>query len=221
MKKVLIVLVVLIAAFAAFVATRPNEFKVVRSTNVAAPAPVVYGLIADFHEWTKWSPWEGIDPAMTRTYDGPASGVGAMYSWKGNKDVGSGKQTITEAKPNEKIGIDLQFLEPFPANNRVEFTIGQGASGSSVTWTMIGKANFMMKGMLIFKSMDKMVGPEFERGLEKLKTVAEAEAKKQAEAAAQAQAQAEAAAAAAAAAAGAPPADGAAPAAAAPAPANP
>ena len=78
-----------------------NEFLVERTKIVKAEAPVVFALINDFHQWTQWSPWEGLDPAMQRTYAGPDAGVGASYAWAGNKKAGSGSMVITESVPNE------------------------------------------------------------------------------------------------------------------------
>jgi hypothetical protein len=38
---------------------------------------------------------------------------------------------------------------------------------------MVGPMTLMTRVMGIFKSMDKMIGPDFEKGLERLKVVAE------------------------------------------------
>jgi hypothetical protein len=93
-KKVLVVLGVLAAiagGICAYASTKPDVFTVSRSRAVAAPPEVVQALLADFHNWPKWSPWEELDPNMKRTYGGAASGVGQTYEWKGNDKVGSGK----------------------------------------------------------------------------------------------------------------------------------
>lgn len=98
-----------------------GEFLVERGAAVNAEAGTIFGLINDFHHWTKWSPWEGIDPEMTRTYTGPGSGVGASYAWSGNKKAGSGTMTITESVPNDRVVLDLSFLKPFKAENVTTF----------------------------------------------------------------------------------------------------
>jgi hypothetical protein len=56
-------------------------FEQVRSTRVAAPPATVRAFVADLHAWTKWSPWEGLDDDLQRTYGGADEGVGARYSW--------------------------------------------------------------------------------------------------------------------------------------------
>lgn len=172
-KKILIALALAIAALLGYAATRPDTFRVERSVVVQAPAAQIYPLIADFHRWTAWSPYEHLDPAMKRTYGGAESGVGATYAWDGNNKIGAGRMEITEATPPSKIGIKLDFLRPFEASNIAEFTLAPEGSGTRVTWAMQGPANFMSKLMGTLFDMDKMVGKDFETGLATLKTLGE------------------------------------------------
>ena len=173
MRIVIRIVVLVIAAFLAFIWSRPNHFRVERATTVAASPAVVYAQIANFHDWSAWSPWEKLDPQLHRTYEGPESGVGAFYGWTGNKAVGEGSMKITEATPDSRIAIDLQFIRPFKSSNVCTFDLAPDGAGTKVTWAMEGPMNFMSKTMGIFMSMDKMVGGDFERGLTQLKAVAE------------------------------------------------
>ena len=50
-------------------------------------------------------------------------------------------------------------------------------SGATVTWSMLGKNNFMSKAFHLVMNMDKMVGGDFEKGLASLKGVVEAKPK--------------------------------------------
>ena len=149
-----------------------KTFHVSRETTVAAPPERLHDLINDFHEWQKWSPWEGLDPAMDRAYAGPASGVGATYAWKGNRQAGEGRMEIIESEP-QRIGVDLLFAAPMKAHNRVDFTLTPTADGTKVTWAMSGPQNIVMRVMSKFWSMEKMIGPDFEKGLGQLKRAAE------------------------------------------------
>ena len=131
----------------------------------------------DLHHWQAWSPWGKIDPAMKETFAGAPAGVGAIYTWSGNSQVGEGRMTITESRPNELIRFNLEFLKPFKATNITEFTFKSDGNQTSVSWSMAGKKNFMFKAMGLFMDSDKMVGGDFERGLADLKSVAEAASK--------------------------------------------
>ncbi len=175
MSKVLVVLVLLLGGAAAFVATRPDAYHVERSATVEAPAATVFAQIDDLSVWKEWSPWEKKDPAMKRTYSTTSSGVGAYYTWAGNKDVGKGKMTITESKPGEKVVEKLEFIEPFQSQANVTFTLAADSpTTTKVTWAMDGKHNFISKAFSVVKPMDGMIGKDFEEGLAGLKKVAEA-----------------------------------------------
>lgn len=148
-------------------------YTVERSEQIDAPPQRIYDQIADFHNWTNWSPWEGTDPALRRTYSGAAAGPGAVYAWSGNRKAGQGRMEITDAAEPSRVHIDLQFEKPFKSRSETLFTISPEGSASRVTWTMSGKKTLMTRAMGIFTSMDKMIGPDFEKGLDKLKAVAE------------------------------------------------
>jgi hypothetical protein len=175
MSKVLLVLVLLLGGAAAFVATRPDAYHVERSTTVDAPAATVFAQIDDLSVWKEWSPWEKRDPAMKRTVSTPPSGVGATYAWEGNKEVGKGKMSIVASQPDEKVAQRLEFIEPFPSQADVTFTLkSESPTTTKVTWAMDGKHNFISKAFSVVKPMDGMIGKDFEDGLAGLKKVAEA-----------------------------------------------
>ena len=167
------ILVLLIAAFVVIVALRPAEFRVERSATLHAPASAAFAQVSDFENWRAWSPWERLDPALKRTYDGPKSGTGATYAWQGNKDVGQGRMTIVESKPGELVRIRLEFLKPFAATNMTEFRFEPQADATAVTWSMSGENNFFAKAMGLFINMDRMIGGMFEQGLAQMKAVVE------------------------------------------------
>jgi hypothetical protein len=172
LKKIGLAIVVLIAAVLLFAATRPDSFSVERRIVIQATPDKIQPLISDFHRWAEWSPWEKLDPAMKRTFTGPASGVGAAYGWQGNKDVGSGHMEIKSVAP-EKVGIQLDFIEPFEGHNNCDFLLAPKDAGIEVRWVMSGPAPFISKLMGVFVSMDAMIGKDFEKGLAQMKAAAE------------------------------------------------
>ena len=147
------------------------SFSMTRETTIDAPAAAVHDLIDAFPAWQQWSPWEGVDPQLKRTYSGPPSGVGSRYEWSGNRQAGAGSMEIVESTP-EQVAITLQFLKPFKATNRTTFRLTPAGSATKVSWTMSGQRNVLMAlaGPLFF---DKAIGKDFERGLAALKAVAE------------------------------------------------
>ena len=159
-----IVLVMLIAT------TKPNEFRVERSRTIAAPADSLQLLLTDFHAWTRWSPYEALDPDMKRTYSGMPNGVGAVYSWEGKK-AGSGRMEILSVAPGG-VRIALDFTEPMTAHNTAEFLFEPQGNATKVTWAMYGANNFVSKMFSVFVSMDKIVGKDFETGLANMEKAA-------------------------------------------------
>ncbi len=151
----------------------PDSYVVERSATIAAPPADVFEHIVDLHKWEAWSPWASIDPSMTTTYTGEAGAVGSTYHWSGNRKVGEGKMTVTEVDSPSRVAIDLQFIKPFKSQSVTEMRVDGEADGSTVTWTMTGAHTRISKIMGIFRSMDKMVGPDFEKGLASLKQVVE------------------------------------------------
>ncbi|HWZ41614.1 MAG TPA: SRPBCC family protein [Bradyrhizobium sp.] len=172
-----VVLAIIIAVILILAATKPDTFRVQRAAMVNAPADRVFPLISDFRQWLNWSPWEGRDPALKRSYSGAERGKGAVYAWDGNKNVGSGRMEILEASPPSnlpsKVVIKLDFLKPFEAHNTAEFTMLPQGGATNVIWVMHGPAPFMSKVMQVFMNMDRMIGKDFEAGLANLKTMTE------------------------------------------------
>ena len=157
------------AAFAIRVATRPDVFRVERSTVIDAPPERIYPLLTDFREWRRWSPWEGLDPDLQRTYSGAENGRGAVYQWSGNRKAGAGRMEIVEADPPRRLLLKLDFLKPFESHNTTEFLLTPRGGGTEVRWVMEGPNTTGSKVMQSVVSMDRLVGRDFERGLEGLR----------------------------------------------------
>jgi hypothetical protein len=178
LKKVLVALAAVIVILLVVIATRPGEYRVARSVTVAATPALAWEQVADFHKWEAWSPWAKIDPGMKTEYAGPTAGTGASYHWAGNDKIGEGRMTITDARPGMDVVIRLEFIRPWASVNTTTFAFAPDGAGSTVTWTMAGQNTFMGKAMSLFVDMDRMIGPDFEKGLAALRGVAESEARR-------------------------------------------
>lgn len=174
LKKILFALAIILIVLAIVAALQPADFRISRSATISALPAVVFAQVNDLHQWEAWSPWAKLDPALKRTYDGPPAGVGAVYRWVGNSKVGEGQMTITESRPNDLVGMKLEFIRPFACTNATEFTFKPDGEKTVVTWNMTGRNNFMAKAAGLFMNMDKMVGGDFEKGLANLEQVSTA-----------------------------------------------
>jgi len=151
-----------------------DEIVVQRSQKIDAAPMDVFAKIVDLNTWESWAPWDELDPDMKKIFSGDVGTVGSGYSWTGNRKVGEGNMTITEIDTPNRMSLDLQFLKPFKDQSVTEFVVSPSGDGSEVTWKMTTENTLMKKIMGIFKSLDSMVGPDFEKGLSNLKRVVEA-----------------------------------------------
>ena len=109
---------------------------------------------------------------MKGTYNGPETGEGSSFAFDGDKNVGSGRLTITDTSPPDQVTMRLQMYKPFAADNVVEFTLAPKGDSTDVTWAMEGRQPFLGRVICLFFNMDKMVGTDFAAGLANLKTMA-------------------------------------------------
>jgi effector-binding domain-containing protein len=178
LKLLILVLVLLIGV--AFLL--PASVHVERSIVIERPASEVFAVVNSFKLFNAWSPWAEKDPNAKYTFEGPRSGVGAKISWVGNEQVGSGNQTITESdsqQADKRVGNAIDFDEMGKVS--ADFFLSPVAKGSQVRWTMDMNlpmsfdqkfvSNLIGRYMGLF--MDKLVGPDYERGLAKLKILLE------------------------------------------------
>jgi hypothetical protein len=170
---IIVALVVAVGGVLAYATTKPDTFRVQRTTSIKAPPDKIFPLLNDFQRWGSWSPYEGKDPAMKRTYSGAAKGKGAVYEWDGDKNVGTGRMEIADAAAPSRVAINLHFMKPFEAHNIAEFTLEPKGETTAVTWAMHGPAPYVAKVMHVLFDMDKMVGKDFEAGLANLKALTE------------------------------------------------
>jgi Polyketide cyclase / dehydrase and lipid transport len=173
-QKIGIGIAAVIVVFLIVVVTRPDTYHVERSKVISAAPEAIYGHVADFQQWKAWSPWDKIDPNMKRTFGGKQGTVGATYAWVGNDEVGEGDMTITSVDPGKRVEINLHFVKPFESSAKNGFKFEPEGKDTKVTWYMDGNNNFLSKIMCLFMDMDKMIGKDFEKGLDSMKQVSEA-----------------------------------------------
>lgn len=149
-----------------------TSYTVSRSTTIAAPLERVRALLVDLREWQQWSPWEGLDDNLQRTYSGAEQGVGQHYEWSGNKKAGAGSMDV-EAVTARQVRVGVSFLKPFKSTSTSTFDLAEADGTTTVTWTMTGEQNALMGLVGKVYPMDRMIGPDFEKGLAQLKRVAE------------------------------------------------
>jgi effector-binding domain-containing protein len=172
LRNLLIFVAVVVGLLVAIGFVLPDTAHVERSVTIDRPPSQVFTVLNSFRRFNEWSPWDAIDPNAKYTYSGPAIGVGAKESWTGNKDVGTGSQSIVESKPYDSIKMALDFGDMGQAS--ATFTLTPSGQGTKVTWGIDISAGGKLIGRYFNLMMDSMVGKDYEKGLAKLKSFVEA-----------------------------------------------
>lgn len=141
-----------------------------RTERILATPERLQPMIANLPQWIEWSPWEGTDPGMHREYGGESGTVGSTYRWEGNRKAGAGSMRVTAVDP-DGVSIDLRFTRPFRSTSDIRFVLDREGDATRVVWRMESPKTFVSR----FFNLDKLVGPDFEKGLRQLKQVAEAD----------------------------------------------
>lgn len=172
MKKILYVLVGLFVVYLILCLAGPSQMKVERSIDINASADVIKPKMTDLKFFFEsWSPWTEKDPSMKVTYAGDLGKEGSSISWESNvKEVGKGSMTYKYTH-GDTIMETLHFDKQGDAS--VFHIVTPNGNGSKVTWIMQNSVPFFFRAMMLFMNIDKMVGPDFEKGLSKLKTAIE------------------------------------------------
>lgn len=173
MKKILYVLLGLVALYLILCLVGPAHVKVERSIDINASADLIKTRLGDykfFHE--SWSPWTEKDPGMKTTYTGEAGKEGHSIAWESDKkDVGKGSMSYIGTH-GDTVMHTLSFEGQGDA--KIYHVISANGTASKATWVMESETPFMFRAMMLFMNMDKMLGPDFEKGLANLKTAMEA-----------------------------------------------
>ena len=164
-----IVLLVLVIGF-----TSPRMAKMNRTIEINANSERIFTEMDSLKNFVdNWSPWTAKDPDAKHEYNEVLTGVGAKYSWVGNKKkVGSGTMEIVESESNKRVKTLLRF------NGRGDayaswYIESIGENKCKVTWDFESDNGNNPVGRIFGRMMDKFLGPDYEAGLSALKAQVE------------------------------------------------
>jgi effector-binding domain-containing protein len=171
MKKILYVIIAIGVLYIVLALFGKPDVKVERQISISKPAEVIMPKLTDlkfFHD--QWSPWTEKDTAMVTNYSGEPGKIGHKMDWSGNKNVGTGSMEITNIK-NDSIIMKLVFKGK--GESKGYYIVSGKDKMTNVTWGLEMKIPFFARPVMMFMNMDKMMAPDFENGLAKLKKVME------------------------------------------------
>ncbi len=171
LKKILfgvLILIVLVLVTALFV---KKDYSVERELSIDKPKQEVFDYIKLLKNHNSFNVWSMMDPNMKQEFTGTDGKVGAKSAWDSEmKDVGKGEQIISKIVEGERVDFDLHFIKPFKGEAKA-FMSTQASSENStkVKWGFEGRMPYPMNIMKLFMNMDKILGPDLEKGLGNLK----------------------------------------------------
>ena len=160
-----LVLLLVLAAFAF-----PRHYRIQREVRIEAKPEAVYPLVADLRAWKAWSAWHERDPAMKLSYSENTTGIGAWSAWESAKE-GNGRMTITEVAAT-RVGYSLEFPD-FGTRSLGTVEFAPEGAGTRVTWRDEGDLGMNPLNRWFGLFVDRLIGPDFERGLANLERLAE------------------------------------------------
>jgi len=161
-------LVLIVAALAGIGLCLPSAYRVERSVVIGAPPPAIFPALNTLKEWPTWTAWTVERyPDMKVKFSGPAAGVGARYTWDG-KSTGYGELQLTKSDPARGVSFDLEFGHGKYISAGTIALLPED-SGTRVTWTNEGELGLNPINRYFGLLMDRMMGPDFQKGLENLK----------------------------------------------------
>lgn len=170
----ILALIALLLILALFV---NGEYSVRKTIEIDRSSDEIFEYVSHLKNQDEYSVWAQMDPDMKKTYTGTDGKVGFISAWDSkNEDVGKGEQEITKIISGERIETKLRFIEPFEATDDAFIsTESIGENKTKVTWGFDGKIGYPWNLTLLFMDMEKMLGPDLQKGLENLKLLLEAE----------------------------------------------
>lgn len=149
----------------------PATTRVERDVYIDRSPEKVFAIVDSFERYNEWSPWSELDPDAVYTYSGPGSGEGASMTWAGDATVGSGSQQIIQSRPASMVVTAIDF-----GGSQATGTfslVGQG-QGTRASWAISSDHGYnplhRWFGALL---LERMIGPDIERGLARLKSLSE------------------------------------------------
>ncbi len=172
MKILRIILVAILIVVAIVLITAiflPSQYHIERQTIINAPVDTVFALVSDYHHWLEWNPWSQMDSQAEHTIRG--EGIGSSWQWNGDK-IGRGKLTLEKIKENQFIQSELVFLSPNEMHADDFWYFKSQDQRTLTIWAQEGRLSYPL-GRIMGLFLDGMIGPDFERGLNNLRQLAE------------------------------------------------
>ena len=153
----------------------PKTYRVERSIFIKSNPDVIYRLTSNFQQWHLWVPWtKEVDSTAVFEMKGEPAQVGTSWKWNG-KVLGNGEMIASELKRDQLVAYDLAFNKG-QYRSKGKIVIENHGDSCKVSWIDEGDLGYNPMSRYMGLFMGRMMGPDFEKGMAKLKITVESRA---------------------------------------------
>ncbi len=146
----------------------PPRFIINKSIIINRPVSEVYTRVSDIHSFSRWNPWTDTDSTIKIMYIG--EGSARKFIYKGNI---LGEAEFSEIRSIKDALFEFSASTPDNKKQMINIIKLEGNNGNTkVTWQLEKEVSYPFGRYMTF-FIDDLLGPDFEKGLEKLKTFCE------------------------------------------------
>lgn len=167
--KILISVVIFLGGLCIYASTTSSKMNISREIIIQGTPDTIFPYLNNSKLVNSWMPWNTMDPEMVMSFSGPDSGIGATSSWVSKGKMGTGEALVIESVPNQYVKTQLSYTKPFQMSQLATMSLKKMEGGTKVVWSVEGNKDFFFRLMGLFFDCEKMIGKEFEKGLETLK----------------------------------------------------
>ena len=172
--NIILIVLLLAAVVLIYAAFKTPAMKIERELVISAQPEKLFPYLNHMQKMNDWMPWQDSDPTAKMNYVGYLEGIGAKATWDSPGKMGTGESEIVESVPCQFVKTRLTYSRPMKMSQMAQVTLAQiNSEETLVKWSVDGHNSFAFRLFGAFVNVDKMVGSEFEKGLLKLKKIAE------------------------------------------------
>jgi len=173
-KKILIAIVVLIVLLLVTALFVKKDFSTEKEVLINKPKQEVFAYVKHLKNQHDYGVWSKKDPDMKETFTGTDGTEGFVSAWEGNSEVGKGEQKIVKIAEGQRVDFELHFIKPFESTSPAYMITEEvSPTQTKVKWGVSGKMIYPLNIMNLFFSSDKLIGNDFQTGLDNMKALLE------------------------------------------------
>lgn len=175
LKKLFFAVIAFVALLLIVALFIPGDIAYERAISINAPVDKVWQNVSSLKAMDKWSPWNDLDPNMKKTWAGTTGTAGEQMCWESpNDQAGRGCQTVTKIdEAARRIDTKMKFLTPYESEGSAFVTLTPESSGTKAVWGFSSIIPYPFRLMKLFMNMEKAIGKDYYKGLERLKNLSE------------------------------------------------